>query len=146
MTLLTDDTSLFLADFGVDVVAGSTVGLGILDMPTELIVDGQVLSTDYTLTCESSKFGNLLYGSAITVNGAAYTVRSAALISDGVFTQLSLQRNADVPYVTSTTPLNANGANLLIDNLGLEQLNPALDGGQASTTYVDSNVINGGTA
>lgn len=143
---LTDDASLFLSDFGVDVVAGSTTGLGILDMPTELIVDGQVLSTDYTLTCESSKFGNLLYGSAITVNGAAYTVRSAALISDGVFTQLSLQRNADVPYITSVTPLNANGASLQIDNLGLEQLNPRLDGGQASTTYVDSNTINGGTA
>lgn len=144
--MLSDDASLFLSDFGVDVVAGSTTGLGILDMPTELIVDGQVLSTDYILTCESSKFGNLLYGSAITVNGAAYTVRSAALVSDGVFTQLSLQRNADVSYITSATSLNANGANLQIDNLGIEQLNPRLDGGQASTTYVDSNVISGGTA
>lgn len=91
--MLSDDATIFLADFGVSVVAGAVSGLGVLDMPTEMIVDGQVLSTDYTLTCESSKFGNLLYGSAITVDGAAYTVRAAALVSDGVFTQLSLQRN-----------------------------------------------------
>lgn len=91
--MLTDDATIFLKDFGVSVVAGAVSGLGILDMPTEMIVDGQVLSTDYTLTCESSKFGNLLYGAAITVDGTAYTVRAAALVSDGVFTQLSLQRN-----------------------------------------------------
>jgi hypothetical protein len=91
--MITDDASIFLADFGVSVVAGAVSGLGVLDMPTEMIVDGQVLSTDYTLTCESSKFGNLLYGAAITVGGVAYTVRAAALVSDGVFTQLSLQRN-----------------------------------------------------
>jgi hypothetical protein len=91
--MLSDDTSLFLHDFGVTVTAGAVSGLGILDMPSEVIIDGQVLSTEYTLTCETSKFGSLLYGSAITVNGAAYTVRAAALVSDGVFTQLSLQKN-----------------------------------------------------
>lgn len=91
--MISDDLTLFLADFGVSVVAGATTGLGILDMPSELIVDGQVLSTDYTLTCETSKFGNLLYGSSITVDSTAYTVRSASLLSDGKFTVLSLQKN-----------------------------------------------------
>ena len=91
--MLSDDTSLFLHDFGVAVTAGAVSGLGILDMPSEVIIDGQVLSTEYTLTCETSKFGNLLYGASITVAGTAYTVRAAALVSDGVFTQLSLQKN-----------------------------------------------------
>jgi hypothetical protein len=144
--MITEDTSLLLADFGVSVVAGTASGLGILDMPSELIVDGQVISTEYTLTCESAKFGDLLYGSQLTVNGAAYTVRANVLISDGVFTQLSLQRDLETTHITSTTPISANGAVVSIDDLGLDQLNPLINGGAASTTYIDGNDISGGTA
>lgn len=144
--MITEDTGLYLADFGVSVVAGTAFGLGILDMPSELIVDGQVISTEYTLTCESAKFGDLLYGSKLTVNGAAYTVRANVLISDGVFTQLSLQRDLETTHTTSTTPISANGAVVSIDDLGLDQLNPLIDGGAASTTYIDGNDISGGTA
>jgi hypothetical protein len=115
-------------------------------MPSELIVDGQVISTEYTLTCESAKFGDLLYGSKLTVNGAVYTVRANVLISDGVFTQLSLQRDLETTHTTSTTPISANGAVVSIDDLGLDQLNPLIDGGAASTTYIDGNDISGGTA
>jgi hypothetical protein len=144
--MITEDTALYLADFGIDVVAGAVTGLGILDMPSELIVDGQVISTEYTLTCESAKFGDLLYGSKLTVNGAAYTVRANVLISDGVFTQLSLQRDLETTHITSTTPISANGAVVSIDDLGLDQLNPLINGGAASTTYIDGNDISGGTA
>lgn len=144
--MITEDTGLYLADFGVSVVAGTASGLGILDMPSELIVDGQVISTEYTLTCESAKFGDLLYGSKLTVNGAAYTVRANVLISDGVFTQLSLQRDLETTHITSTTPISANGARVSIDDLGLDQLNPLINGGAASTTYIDGNDISGGTA
>lgn len=144
--MITEDTALYLADFGIDVVAGAVTGLGILDMPSELIVDGQVISTEYTLTCESAKFGDLLYGSKLTVNGAAYTVRANVLISDGVFTQLSLQRDLETTHTTSTTPISANGAVVSIDDLGLDQLNPLINGGAASTTYIDGNDISGGTA
>ena len=90
--MISDDLTLFLADFGLPVTAGSITGLGILDMPSELIVDGQVLSTDYTLTCETSKFGALIYGAAVAVDGITYNVRSSSLISDGKFTVLSLQK------------------------------------------------------
>jgi hypothetical protein len=33
-----------------------------------------------------------------------------------------------------------------IDDLGLDQLNPLINGGAASTTYIDGNDISGGTA
>lgn len=144
--MITEDTALYLADFGIEVVAGTVTGLGILDMPSELIVDGQIISTDYTLTCEASKFGNLNYGSCLTVNGVAYTVRANVLISDGVFTQITLQRDLETTHLTSTTPLNTNGASTQIDNLGLDQLNPTIDGGAASTTYIEGNEVHGGTA
>ena len=90
--MLTDDPSIYLADFGVTVNAGDVSGRGILDMPSEILLDNQVISTEYTVTCEASKFGALLYGSQLTVNGAAYEVRAAVLLTDGVFVQLSLQK------------------------------------------------------
>jgi len=144
--MIEDDPALFLADFGVDVVAGTVVGKGILDMPSELIVDGQVISTDYTLTCESAKFGNLAYGSHLSVNGTLYTVRVATLVSDGVFTQLVLQRDLETTYTQTPAAVNANGAAAQIDDFGIVQLHPQIQGGSASTVYIDGNAISGGTA
>ena len=91
----TEDLSVFLSDndFAVSVVAGAVTGLGILDMPSEIIADGVILTTDYKLTCETSKFGNLLHSDAVTVNGSAYTVRSNSLIDDGAFCEVMLQKN-----------------------------------------------------
>lgn len=144
--MLTDDPSIYLADFGVDVVAGTITGRGILDMPSELILDGQVLTTDYTLTCEASKFGKLLYGSQLSVNGVAYTVRTTNLITDGVWVQICLQRDLETPYSSTLTPIDANGAAGTIDALGLVQLDPDIDGGSASTTYIEGNEVDGGAA
>ena len=91
----TEDLSVFLAidDFGVCVKSGAIEGVGILDMPSEIIADGVVLTTDYKLTCESSKFGSLLHSDAVSVDGVNYTVRSANLIDDGKFVELMLMKN-----------------------------------------------------
>ena len=142
--MILDDPAIYLADFGVDVVAGSTTGLGILDMPSEVIIDNQIITTDYALTCEASKFGGLLYGSQITVNGVAYEVRSTILLTDGAFVQLSLQRSAETPYITATTPVDGNGADAQIDDLLQVQLDPGIDGGGPDATYIDGNDYDGG--
>ena len=42
----TEDLDLFLADFGVPVSAGGVTGIGIFDMPSEIVADGVVLTTD----------------------------------------------------------------------------------------------------
>ena len=142
--MLTDDSDLYLSDFGVSVTAGAVSGLGILDMPSEIIVDNQVLSTDYPLTCQASKFGDLLYGSQLNVNGAAYTVRTTMLLTDGVFVQLSLQRSLETPHTTSLTPLDADGPEAEVDDLGIAQLNPEVDGGAPDSTYITGNELDGG--
>lgn len=87
-----EDPDFFLADFGVSVTAGAVSGVGILDMPGEVIMDNMVVSTDYTLRVLASEFGSLGYGSSITVGGTAYTVRESRLLDDGVFLALSLQK------------------------------------------------------
>ena len=88
----TEDLSIFLADFGVSCTAGSVTANGILDMPSQILSDGMVLSTDYTLTARTSNFGTLIRGNLITVDSVAYTVRETMLIDDGKFVQIALQK------------------------------------------------------
>ena len=142
--MLTDDPSLYLVDFGVTITAGAVTGTGILDMPSEILVDNQIISTEYTVTCEASKFGDLLYGSQLNVNGAAYTVRTPMLLTDGVFVQISLQRSLETPHTTSLTPLDADGPDAEVDDLGIAQLNPDVDGGAPDSTYITGNELDGG--
>ena len=89
---LTEDLEIFLNDFSVSCTAGAVTARGILDMPSQVIADGMVLSTDYTLTAKASDFGGLIRGDAITVNGTAYTVREVMLIDDGSFVQIAMQK------------------------------------------------------
>ena len=88
----TEDLGIFLADFGVSCTAGAVTALGILDMPSQVLANGMVLSTDYTLTARTSNFGSLIRGDSITVDGTAYTVREVMLMDDGKFVQLGLQK------------------------------------------------------
>ncbi|MFZ9959557.1 MAG: head-tail joining protein [Candidatus Limnocylindrus sp.] len=82
----TEDPTDFLQDFGVTVTAGGTEGLGILDTPGEYVADGRVITTEYLLRAEASKFGSLAYNDSITVAGTAYTVREQPLlVDDGIF-------------------------------------------------------------
>jgi hypothetical protein len=86
-----EDPTDFLEDFGVSVTAGGTEGLGILDMPGEYVADGRVITNEYLLRAETSKFGTLTYGDTVTVDGSQYTVREAPLmVDDGVFCLLLL--------------------------------------------------------
>lgn len=92
--MISEDLDLFLADFGLPVTAGSVSGTGILDMPTQVVADGMLLSTDYKLTVRTADFGGLLYGDAITVEGVNYQVREAMKLDDGALTELYLTKLA----------------------------------------------------
>lgn len=81
-----EDPADFLTDFGVAVTAGAVSGLGILDSPGEYVAGDRVITTEYVLRAETSKFGDLSYDDPITVDGTSYTVREAPLlIDDGAF-------------------------------------------------------------
>jgi len=143
---LTDLPDTYLADFGVDCVAGSVTAKGILDMPSQVISDGMVLTTDYTLTAKAADFGDLLYDSQINVNGALYTVREVQLQDDGIFCQIALQRSVATSVTTAATALDAGDSDDSVDSLGIAQLDPELDGGTASSSYLDGNTVDGGSA
>ena len=82
----------FLADFGVAVTDGVTATTGVLDMPSEVIAGGMVITTDYSLTVKASVYPNLKYADALTVGGAAYTVREVRAQDDGQFAIIYLQK------------------------------------------------------
>ncbi len=47
---ITENLDAFLDDFGVTCTAGAVTALGILDMPSQVLLSDAILSTDYTLT------------------------------------------------------------------------------------------------
>lgn len=81
--MLSENLDVFLADFGVTVTNGVTTTTGVLDMPSEVIAGGMVITTDYALTIKSSVYPTLKYGDSLTVDGAAYTVREVRAQDDG---------------------------------------------------------------
>ncbi len=89
---LSENLDAFLLDFGVAVTNGVTVATGVLDMPSEVIAGGMVITTDYALTVKSSAFPGLGYGDALTVDGAAYTVREVRAQDDGKFSIVYLSK------------------------------------------------------
>ncbi len=91
--MITEGLDLFLEEFGVTCTAGAVTAKGILDMPSQVVADGMVLTTDYKVTCRTSVFGTLKYGDSITVDGASYTVRENMLIDDGKFCEIMLQKS-----------------------------------------------------
>ena len=46
---ITENLDAFLDDFGVSCTAGAVTALGILDMPSQVLLSDAILSTDYTL-------------------------------------------------------------------------------------------------
>ena len=139
----TEDLDLFLADFGVAASSGATSGVGILDMPSEIVADGVVLTTDYRLTCLTSLFGGLVYGDTMTVDGVNYTVREVMRLDDGAFCAVMLMRippdgaqvgrnprEFELQDLTDVTITDAAQGDLLVND-GTTWVNtPNVDGGE----------------
>jgi hypothetical protein len=148
--MITEDLSLFLADFGVTVTSGAVSGMGILDMPSQVVADGMVLTTDYKLTVRTSEFGGLIYGAPVTVDGVNYQVREAMKVDDGAMTELMLTRLAPESVAAGQDPRTFGLADLSDVDMRNPQFGDRLvyDG----TNWVDmedgdgTNVVDGGGA
>lgn len=146
----TENLDLFLSDFGVAVSSGATTGMGIFDMPSQVVADGMVLTTDYKLTVKSADFGGLLYGDSVTVDGANYQVREAMKVDDGRFTELYLTKLAPDVVATGSLPREFGIVDLADVDIRNPQIGDRLvyDG----TKWVDmedgdgTNVVDGGGA
>jgi len=74
---ITEDLGIFLADFGVSCTAGAVTALGILDMPSQVLANGMVLSTDYTLTAKIQHSNTTTSVDFADVTGGGFTAAAA---------------------------------------------------------------------
>jgi len=94
---ISDDASLYLADFGVSVIAGAVSGLGLLDQNSQMVIGDQVVTIDYGLTCEVALFGSLSYDESISVDGNSYKVRHEPMrLDDGTFCIVPLAKATEL--------------------------------------------------
>lgn len=87
-----ENLDVFLADFGLDVCYGDVYTKGILDMPDQNILSGNVSSTEYSLTFKTSILPNLLSGNKIIVDAINYKIREVEKIGDGAFSRALLTK------------------------------------------------------
>ena len=141
---IADDLGAFFSFDAATVTNGIVTSTGLLDMPSEIIADGAVLTTDYKLTVRASDFGGLLYGDGLTVNGINYTVRNVMLVDDGRIAEISLMKIAPPAAAPGGRPREFGLQDLADVNL----INPSQgdmlinDG----TDFVNTPEINGGGA
>ena len=90
---LSDDNDVFVGgEFGVSCTSGSTTANGVLRQPSEVLMDGMVVFSDYTLETKASDFGTLISGDSITVDGTGYKVRETRFSTDGQLVTIALQK------------------------------------------------------
>ena len=89
---LSDDLTGFFSDFAVSATAGGTTGDVILNQPSSIAFDGQVIFTDFVAVAKTSDFGSLVAGDSITVDSTAYTVRTNEAGLDGLTREITLQK------------------------------------------------------
>lgn len=140
----TENLDLFLLDFGVPVSTGAVTGLGILDMPSQIVADGMVLTTDYKLTVKTAQFGGLIYGDGVTVDGVNYQVREAMKVDDGSFTELFLTKLAPDAVAPGGQPREFGLQDLADVNITNADQGDALI--YNGSEWVDTNEIDGGGA
>lgn len=148
--MIFEELDLFLMDFGVPVTAGSVSGLGVFDMPSQVVADGMVLTTDYKLTVKTSQFGSLLYGDGVMVDGVNYQVREAMRLDDGRMTELMLTKLAPDVVAPGSQPREFGLADL--SDVQLRDPEPGDRLVFNGTNWVDeeesdgTNVLDGGGA
>lgn len=89
---LTDDLTGFFSDFAVSATAGDVTGDVILNQPSSIAFDGQVIFTDFVAVVKTSDFGSLVAGDAIAVNSVNYVVRDNQADLDNLTCEISLSK------------------------------------------------------
>lgn len=91
--MITEDLSVFVADFGVTAEFGDLSGKVLLDAPDASILSDRVLSTNYLMTFIATDFPGLKHGDWLTIDDIAYQVQSVTAIDDGKIKTASVERS-----------------------------------------------------
>jgi len=130
----------------VVVTSGAVTGRGFLLMPSQLVLDGMVITTDYTLTVLADDFGGLLYGDAITVDGVNYGVRETRKLDDGTWSEILLSKLAPDVAAPGSNPADYS---LSLADLGDVRLTSPAQGDvliNDGSNWVNTPRVDGGGA
>lgn len=89
-----EDMSVFFnaAEFAVVASwAGASANV-LFDSPTDEVLAGEILSTDYSVTLPHDVWPTIARDAVITIDGQAYTVRSVRQLNDGQLKRLVLTK------------------------------------------------------
>tara|TARA_B100001093_G_scaffold328067_1_gene313024 strand:- start:1587 stop:1877 length:291 start_codon:yes stop_codon:yes gene_type:complete len=79
--------------FTVPVVFGSTTGVGYFESPDEVVADGVLLTTDFSVLVKTSDFSTVNSGDAMVVDGENFTVREPMRLDDGKIMRVMLMKD-----------------------------------------------------
>ena len=90
----TEDLDAFFdtPGFTVPVVSGGTTSVGYFESPSEIVADGLVLTTDFSVVVKTSAFSSVSQGDTMTVDSVNYTVREPMLLDDGKIMRVMLEK------------------------------------------------------
>lgn len=88
------DVALCLAgeEGTVEVVWGIHTTRAYFDQPGAVVLGGELMATDYTITLGAAALPGIKTGADLTVDGVSYRVREARLLDDGVLMRAELKK------------------------------------------------------
>ncbi len=91
-----EDMTVFFnaAEFAVVASWGLSSSNVLFDSPTDEVLSGEILSTDYSVTLPHDVWPSIGRDAVITIEGQAYTVRSVRQLNDGQLKRLVLTKGA----------------------------------------------------
>jgi len=89
---MTEDLTLYFADFGVEAVAGDARARVLRWAPDSDIMAQRVQTTGHAITYITADFPDLAHGDLIAVEGEEFEVQTVSNIDDGATRVAELQR------------------------------------------------------
>lgn len=89
---LAEDMDVFFADFGEQATWGAYSAKVLIDAPTEDLLGGRVLSTDFKLTLPAAELPGIAKDGQVVIGSATYVVREVRLVGDGKVKELMARK------------------------------------------------------
>lgn len=87
-----EDLTAFFADFGELATWGAYTAKVLVDSPTEDLLGGRVLSTDFKLTLPAAELPGIAKDGQVVIGSATYQVREVRLVGDGKVKELMVRK------------------------------------------------------
>lgn len=90
--MFTENTAVYLADFGVAATVGAVTAQVLLDQPDLEVLGGRALNREFQITFRVADFPALAMGNTVTIAAASYRVAAPPeQVDDGAFARALLE-------------------------------------------------------